>query len=272
MQQTDSRTPQEIARELTYGKTLTFRLPSGYDVTIREQNGNDDDILTNSVTAQDMTNFNIFLASLIIETNLPFAVNNKLTAATAAQLLVRDKYYIIIRSRIHSIGEEVKISFDWGKEDGGKMQYVENLNRYIWDYTKPFPEEGDPDYDKERIEPYLIEEPYSTQELTLESGRQLKFNLYNGVSEKIMLKLPAEQHTRNSELKARGLMENVSGTWMKVENFSTFKPREMMELKKLVNLADPPFRVMTDLENPTTKEVMEFSILASHDFFYPEEI
>lgn len=35
-----------------YGKKLTFKLPSGYEVTIREQNGEDDDILSNPVDAK----------------------------------------------------------------------------------------------------------------------------------------------------------------------------------------------------------------------------
>ena len=272
MQGTDQRTPQEIAKELAYGRTLSFKLPSGYDVTIREQNGNDDDILTNSVTSQDMTNFNIFLASLIIETNLPFAVGGKLTAATAQQLLLKDKYYIIIRSRIHSIGEELIISYDWGEREGGKITYTEDLNRYIWDYSKPFPEPGTPEYDRERIEPYEVQEPYSEQIVTLDSGKKIKFHLFNGVSEYIMLKLPLDQVTKNAEIKARGLMLFDQGNWTKVENFQNFRPKEMAELKRLIKVADPTFRAMTDLKNPNTGEIVEFSILASPDFFYPEEI
>ena len=272
MQSTETRTVQEVAKELAYGRTLTFKLPSGYSVTIREQNGNDDDILTNNVTSKDMTNFNIFLASLIVETDLPFANNGKLTAATAAKILVKDKYYIIIMSRIHSMGNIVRVTFNWGKEDGGKVTYEEDLNRYVWDYDKPFPEEGEPEYDKERIEPYLIPNPYEEQEITLQSGKRLKFNLYNGISETTMLKLPADQISRNSEIKARNLMEFIGGVWVKVENFESFKPKDMSELKKLINLADPPFKAMTDLENPNTKEVVEFPIMGTTDFFYPEEI
>lgn len=272
MQTTDNKTPQEIARELAYGKLLTFKLPSGFDVTIREQNGNDDDILSNHVTSKDMSNFNIFIASLIVETNLPFAVGGKLNSELARKLLLRDKYYILIRSRIHSIGNELHVTYDWGKENGGEIAYVEDLNRYIWEYENPFPMKGDPEYDKERVEPYMIPGPYEIQEMVLESGRKLRFNLFNGESELVMLKLPLEQITSSSELRARNLEQNIEGQWVKVDNFVSFKPREMMEIKKLVKIADPSFRAMTELENPTNGDKQEFPIFSSVDFFYPEEI
>lgn len=271
MQTTDNKTPQEIAKELAYGKLLTFRLPSGYDVTIREQNGNDDDILSNNITSKDMSNFNIFIASLVVETNLPFATGGKLTSDSARKLLLRDKYYILIRSRIHSIGNELRIAYDWGK-DGGEVEYTEDLNRYIWEYEKPFPVKGEEGYDKERIEPYIIPNPYDVQEIILESGRTLRFNLFNGESELIMLKMPIEQITNNSEIKARNLQQLMEGDWVKVESFISFRPKEMSQMKKLIRIADPSFRAMTDIENPTNGQVQVFPILSSVDFFYPEEI
>lgn len=272
MQTTDNLTPQEMARDLAYGRTLTFRLPSGYEVTIREQNGNDDDILSNNVTSKDMSNFNIFIASLVVNTNLPFAVNGKLNSELARKLLLRDKYYILIRSRIHSIGNELKITYDWGKEFGGEVEYIEDLNRYIWDYENPFPTKGEEGYDIEKVEPYIIPGPYDVQEIVLESGRKLRFNLFNGDSEALMLKVPLEQLSNNSEIKARNLEQFIEGQWVKVENFVSFKSREMIEMKKYIRIADPAFRAMTDLENPTNGDVQRFPILSSVDFFYPEEI
>ena len=272
MQEIDLRTPQEIAKELAYGQTLKFTLPSGYWVKIREQNGNDDDILSNRVNAKDMTNFNMFLTSLIIDTNLPFSNNGRLNLDNINNLLIRDKYYIIIRSRIHSIGNILKIEFDWGEKLGGKIQYEEDLERYIWDYENEFPEVGNDLYDKEKIEPYILEDPYVEQNITLKSGKNLKFKLYNGYSEVIELLLPESELTRNSSIKARHLQELVGDKWLNVENFSNFKPKEMVELKGLIKLVDPPFRAMTELKNPNTDEVFEYPILSSVDFFYPEEI
>lgn len=54
---------------------------------------------------------------------------------------------IIFASRIHSIGEEMKYIYDWGK--GQKVTYIEELTQYIPDFSKPpedDPEFGDIDY------------------------------------------------------------------------------------------------------------------------------
>lgn len=272
MQHTENRTSEEVAQELVYGKKLTFKLPSGYEVTIREQNGNDDDILSNQSTAKDLSNLNIFIASLVVETNLPFAVNGKLTSELVKKMVIRDKYFILIKSRIHSIGSDLRITYDWGKDEGGKIEYIEDLNRYVWDYNTEFPEEGTENYDPERIEPYIIPGVYDKQELTLRSGKHLKFNLLNGHSETQLMKLPLDQMTRNAELKARNLEMFVSDTWVKVENFSMFTKHDMAELNKMVKIADPSFNAVTDLSNPNTGETIKFPIMGTLDFFYPEEI
>lgn len=272
MQTTETKTTQELAQQLAYGRTTTFLLPSGYEVTIREQNGNDDDILSNVSTARDMSNFNIFISSLIVNTNLPFAVGGKLTNESAKKLLVKDKYYILIMSRIHSIGDELRISYQWDK-DRPRVDYIEDLNRYVWDYSKKFPEEGDENYDKERIEPYIIPEPYGQQVIELKSGKKLRFNLFNGESELFMLRLPETEHTNNSEIKARNLEEYVGDGFVKVQTFRNYTPREMSELRKLIKIADPPFNAFSELQNPDNlDQVVNFPILGVNDFFYPEEI
>ena len=42
--------------ETIFGNQMTFTLPSGKVVTIREQNGADDDVLSNPMHAKDMIN------------------------------------------------------------------------------------------------------------------------------------------------------------------------------------------------------------------------
>lgn len=272
MQTIENRTSEEMAQELVYGKKLTFKIPSGYEVTIREQNGNDDDILSNQATAKDLTNLNIFIASLVVNTNLPFAVGGKLTSELVKKMVIRDKYFILIQSRIHSIGKDLKITYDWGKDEGGKLEYIEDLTRYIWDYNKQFPEEGEEHYDEERIEPYIIPNVYEKQEITLTSGKHLRFKLMDGFSETELMKLPLDQMTRNAELRARALELKTGADWVKVENFSMFSKKDMSELNKLVKLADPTFSAVTDIKNPQTGETLKFPIMGTLDFFYPEEI
>lgn len=257
--------------ETLYGKTFKFILPSGYYVVIREQNGNDDDIISNRATAKDLTNFNIFLSSLIIDTNLPIATNGKITRDNIDKILLRDKYAIIFASRIHSMGAELQFEFSWPIEEGGPQNYVEDLHNYFWDFKEPLPEQGEPGYSPHHVKPYPSD-AYGTQELTLSSGKQLRFRYLDGIGEKEIMRLPVEEITRNAELKARGLEQLLDGKWVKVSNFMYFSKKEMAELFKFFRTNDPDFNAITELENPKTGEIIKYPLLQAEDFFFPQEI
>lgn len=272
MEQTIEQTSKEFAQELLYGKLKELTLPSGYKVTIREQNGADDDVLSNQVTAQDLTNINIFLSTLIIDTNLPFAVKGKLSIEGAKKIALRDKYFIIFASRIHSMGNIVKFKYDWGEELKGIVEYEDDLNNYVWDYEKPLPLEGEPDYYEYRIQPYDHALVYQIFTHTLKSGKTVRFNLLDGNSEAYLIKLSTDQQTKNTELKARNLELKTDTGWEKVENFQFFRKPEMVELHALVADLDPNFNGITELKHPTEKIIEKIQIIAVKDFFYPVEI
>ena len=263
---------KQFAEELMYGKLKEIILPSGYTATIREQNGNDDDIISNQATARDLTNMNMFISSLVIETNLPFAVGGKLSIDGVRNMLLRDKYFILFSSRIHSMGNEIKFTYDWGTEDGGIIEYSDNLNNFVWDYSKPMPESTDKSYYHYRIQPYDHSLAYKKQEFSLSSGKQIRFKFLDGHSELYLMKLPIDQQTKNTELKARELEQKIDGEWKTVENFMFFSKKDMAELHKLVNSLDPNFTGITELENPVSGEIIKFPIISAKDFFYPEEI
>lgn len=260
------------AEDLVYGQLKELMLPSGFMVKIREQNGNDDDIISNQATSSDLSNFNIFLSSLIIWTDLPFAVNNKLTAELIKKLLLRDKYFILFASRCHSMGNLVKFDYDWGKTEGGKLTYTEDVSRYLWDYSKPMPEVTSDDFFEYRIKPYEVENPYGLQERTLEGGKKVRFRLMDGHSESWLMGLPIDQQTKNTEIRARGLELLVESKWEKVENFMYFSKKEMSSLRNVMKEVDTQFSGLTDLENPATGQTIKYPIISVQDFFYPEEI
>lgn len=268
---TQKQTPKEIAESVMVGRTSTFLIPSGYQITIRELNGDDEDILSNQSTVSDLSNLRIFISGITVETNLPMAIGGKLSVEAAGKLLLRDKYFILLMARKHSYGDIVKIPYDWGKSLGGEMIYEENLNRYIWDYSKPYPEEGEEHYDNQRIRPYPAD-AYDLQHLTLKSGKTLRYHFLDGASETELLQLPIGEQTRNTEIKARGLELDMDGKWVKVENFRFFTRQDLAELHKFFNINDTSFAGATELEHPKTKQIVYSSIMQSNDFFYPGEI
>ena len=271
MQTTNNQTSKEFAEELMYGQLKSLLLPSGYKVTIREQNGADDDIISNPHLADDLSNMDIFLSSLIIETDLPFAIQGKLSKELVKKLLLRDKYFILFSSRIHSLGNIVKFQYDWGGSIGN-VNYEDDLNNYVCDYNEPMPLENEEGYYPYRILPYDVNNVYKKIEHVLKSGKTIRYSLMDGESELYLLKLPLEQQTRNRELKARKLEQKIEDKWQKVENFLYFTPKDMAELHALVNSTDASFQGLTELENPQTKENILYPIIGVKDFFYPVEI
>lgn len=257
--------------ETLYGKRARFTLPSGYWVEIREQNGNDDDIISNRSTARDLTNFNILISSLILDTNLPMSVGGKISADKVDEILIRDKYAIIFGSRIHSMGPQVKFTIEWPKDQGGEQQYEEDLNNLWWDFKEPRPEQGEENYQKDRIKPYP-QNAYGQHTLVLSSGKELRYRYLDGKSEKELIKLPPEEMTRNAEIKARGLEQKMGDKWVKVVNFIFFSKKDMAELFKAIKENDPEFTGTTDIENPKTGDIVAYSIIQATDFFFPQEI
>lgn len=268
--------PQEEkldVKTMVYGKTKEVTLPSGFNATIRESNGNDDDIITNSATSRDGSNINNYIAAIIVKTDLPFAVNGKVTQNNIGKMLLADKYAILIQSRILSLGKEFTFPIRWGDQEQPDY-YTEDLEQYIWDYNEKFPEVGDDNHFEYRIKPYP-KGAYDNVEFDTSSGKKLKIGLLNIAGEKSILLLPATEQTINSEIKARGLeLYNAStNNWDKVENFTMFTKADMIEIRKMVNTLDPTLELMTEVVNPRDeKSKQKFPIVQFGDFFFPEEI
>lgn len=270
-------------KAIIWGATKTINLPSGRKVEIREQNGNDDDILSNPNDATSGANISKFISAIVTKAYWKPDSNPRLSVQEARELLLRDRFCIIFNSRIHSIGETMKFSFDWGDDPvkGGKFEYEEDLSRYIWDYEQNFPNEyiedsngnnmRNPEYDDQRIKPYPVDS-YDYQELNLHTGKKLRFKLFNGESQEYMLRLPDDAMTKNVELKARGLQVYDNGDWLKADNFSMFTSREMSEIRTIVNLLDESYNPVTEIEHPGTKQTMAYPIMYGKDFFYQEGI
>lgn len=248
-------------------KQFTFTAPSGHEYTIREQNGADDDILSNAKEAATLMNLSRFIASLVLHTTA--TSTGKLTAEQAHKLPTLDRYCILLQSRIFSMGNIVEFSHDWGNQ-GGVIDYEEDLEELLFEYSKtPTPEELEA---KPNAIPYY---PYRDQTkdiiVDLASGKQISFDLSTGESESYLISLPEDQRTRNSELKARNLKLNVDGKWERVQSFHLFSLKDMAEIRKAIYAHDPVWNGLIDITNGNGLGA-QVSILGVPSFFYPEEI
>lgn len=255
---------------IAFGRTLEFMTPSGRVFTIREQNGNDDDVLSNPVTGSDLTNIDNFLTGIMLNEK----VGDKTIPVTfdmVVKLPNNDRYFILIQSRIHSIGPIIK--FEYAFDESGSYNYEEDLSQYLHDYNKPFPEPGESDYFPYKIPPYPANATgESKYEVITKSGKVIRFGIMTRQGEKILLALTDEQRTRNSELKARHFeMQNETG-WVKVDNFSVFSKMDMVEINKAVREVDPIYQFVSEIRNPSTGQSVLYNLITSTNFFYPVEV
>lgn len=252
-------------------KTKTFIAPSGFEYTIREQNGADDDVISNASDAQTLMNFSKFLVGIVMGTNL--TPNGKLTLEQAHNLPVLDRYAILINSRIFSIGDELEFTYDWGADQGGKITYTQNLNEFIFEDYSQVPSDSEVIAKPYAIPYYPNRDKFTGIEVDLTSGKKIKFDLLTAVGEAFIVNLPVDARTKNKELEARNLQLLVDDKWEKVRSFHVFSVKDMKEIRKAVAESDPVFDGTMVINNPKFPgSSTSVSIMGLKDFFYPEEI
>lgn len=247
-----------------------INVPSGREYIIREQTGADDEILTSfaSTNKSETELVNRFLTS-IITAKVEGDKQTPVTLADVKAMPLRDRYVALIKSRIFSLGKELKFEYDFGSPFG-KEAFIEDLSEYVWDYIiQPFPKRGDFDFSEQRVAPY-DSDPYEKHLGNLSSGKKFRFGFMNGTSEEAMVKFNQINPHLNQELIARGLeTPNASGEWVPVLNFGVFTAREMSEIRAKIKSVDPRFDLLTTLEHPSTGENIQIPILSLPDFFFP---
>lgn len=249
-------------------RTFSFISPAGYQYTIREQNGADEDILSNPVDAKDLTNLTKFISSIVVNTD--FTSYGKLTLQDVDRLPLNDRYSIIFHSRIFSLGEEVEFEYDWGNQ-GGVVNYSQNLKEFIFDDYSKIPTDEELESKPHAIPYYPMTKKLTDYIVTLSSGKVVSFDLMNGLQERMLIKLPVEKQTRNSSLLARNLKLQVEGNFEKVTSFAIFTPKDMVELRKEILAMDPIFDGNTDIEHPSLGLKEKFPIMLTQTFFFLTE-
>ena len=251
------------------GNTTEFISPSKLNITIREQNGEDEDVIskTGNVVSGDSIHF--FLAGIIMTIN-----GEKISTDDVVKMKNRDKYHTLLKSRILSLGSELTYRHRCSNSSCTKPQgtedpmYEEDLTLYDKDFKEGA--EDKRDTFKYRIEAYV--EAGTHKELTLSTGKELKWKFLTGVEEKKSLAMDRNKMSKNSDIMLRGLeWKNDAGIWQKVTNFKIFTSKEMSEIRKDIAENDLPFEAISECTCPFCGTVDYISLLAQPDFFFPGE-
>lgn len=262
-------------------RKMAFTLPSGYSCEIREQNGEDEEVLSNPANIKNFMNINEFIAGIVTHTD--FTASSKLLVKDVMKLPLLDRAVILINSRIFSLGEELEFNYKWPRHEGSKEQaeftYTQNLKDYVFDDYGVKPSEEELQSKPDAVPYYLLEEDQcnpgkiklTDHKFTLSSGKEIMWDVATVESEQYLMKLGLDNISRNKDLIARNLRLNVDGNWEKVQNFKLFSVRDMAEMRKEILSSDPSFIGTTDIEDPITHNKTQVSILAVPTFFYLTE-
>lgn len=250
-----------------HGLVAPVVTPSGRRFVIRQQNGNDDDIISNMEDTSKGKAMAKFLAAIIVDSD--FTPVGTLTYEDVTRLRLNDIYYLMLASRIFSLGKILKFQYKW--DDVPELvEYEEDLENFIWDYDTEFPGEDHEYYNEFRLKP--ISKDFE-RIIPLSSGKTIKYTFMNLRAETFLLKLPASEKSKNSELLARELtLIKEDGSHVKVENFRFFTPRDMMEIRKDVEDNDVSPEVYSEIIHPDGKTRILYPVMATIDFFFPREI
>lgn len=255
-------------QEVFETRKMEFFVPSGHKVVIREQNGADDDILSNPAEAVNLMNLSRFIAGIIISSD--YTSSGKITVEQAHELPVLDRYCILFKSRIFSLGNTIEFTYDWGT-NGGRVNYEQSLEEFLFDYSN-IPNKDELDSKPEAIPFYPLGKQSKDISFTTASGKEMMFDLLTAKGEAWVANLPLEKQTRNVIYLARNLRVKIGEKYEKVLNFSMFSIKDMVDIKNNIVSVDPLFTGNTTIDNPVTGENREINIVGLKNFFYLGEI
>jgi hypothetical protein len=250
--------------------TTEVILPDLTTVTIREQNGADDEILSKMKNSRDNSAVEKFLANIIVsvnpETDKPWTY--KEIAAWRSNKI----NYLVLCSRIFSLGETITFKFrcpECGYTD--PREFEEDLTNYTskFDNLKPVSEF-----------PYVIlpfvDKPGVLQRtLELASGKKIRYKFRTGLADRKSLEIPEEEVSLNTLLAIRELeLETSPGKWLKLQNYEVFTSRDMKEIREDIKIHDPIFNVISEITctNRTCKKLTKVNMMEQPDFFFPGAI
>ena len=251
---------------------LEVLLPHNIRVTIRETNGEDDDIISKVKDNKDNTAVCKFLSSII--------VSEVLTPEDIMLWPIASKYYLLLKSRIHSLGNILKFKYEFKEENSEELKsfdFEEDLNKYDADLEtllKLSPEELSKEAAKLssiQIRPYKYG-PVLLHEKKLSSGKVIRLQLLDTHGEKASMGKSGDEMTINDKLRFRHLEVKLEEGWAKVQNFKAFSSRDMQEIRQFAEEIEVRFDMPMGIENPITKEYNLVPLISLPDFFFPVAI
>ncbi len=233
-----------------------FMLPHGITVTIREQHGGDDEVLSKMKNVNDGSTIVKFVAGIVTSVD---GEKKALTESDIRKWPLRSVYYVLVKSRVFSLGNIISFKHKCSRTSCAKeTSYDEDLSIFL----APGGEKKPHEY-----------RDFPAVNFKLSSGKEIEFDILTPEHEKSMLAMPQDSLSLNSKLVVRNLrVKENNGAWTTVRVFNIFTAREMGEIREKVGKSDPEFDLSMDIPCPVCGNLDKVSILAEPNFFFPQGI
>jgi hypothetical protein len=249
-------------------------LPCGSIILLREQNGQDEAILSNEKDSLSGLAIRKFLSRVVVGIKKPGDADySPCTIAMVNSLKSRSVYYTLLLSRIHSLGYDMVYTKEFQGPKGKKQEIKleADLSEYERDFTldpSEFPKPGDASYDPHQCAPY--EGTGTHVQHTLASGIQVRFKYMTHEDEFVELDSSMAVDI-NLKFKFRKLewRRETDKEWKPAQTFEMFSSKDMRELRKLLNESDPEFTILANAVNPITGSLETYTLIGEPDFFFP---
>lgn len=261
-------TAEFATTEFFEGNKTTVTLPSGKEVTIREPNGFDDEVLSRHGNLVSGDSATMYLAGLICRPD------KKGTPYTELQpWLLNDLNYLFLKQRILNHGPILKFKHICAnptcKHHKNKLEIEVEV-----DLQESFDGDlSDPNYKPtgKKVKRYPNGESTEAEYKT-DSGKLFKFKLLTAELEKKRLDLVEDDTNINTPLFIRELQfKNAKGEWEILVQLRSFSSRELGRLRNHIKEVDELFMPLVEWNCPTCQQPYAQQLFLIPDFFWPTE-
>lgn len=244
------------------GKETKVTCPSGKVVSIRETNGEDDELLSSIADAQTGENVLKFLSNIITQDE---DLKRKPLTSEVGEYLVNDKYYLLFKQRIINHGNEFQFEYKCQNSQCGKStKYTEDLNELDGDL-------GDPEYKPNLISVFKYPNGDKKElEFTTSSGKKVKYALLTSLLEYKKLGQAEGNNNKNTPLYEREIKLWNNNEWQLITQFRMFSSREMDQIRANVVANDKQFDPISEFKCKHCNTPYAIAVMAIPAFYYPE--
>jgi len=250
-------------------------LPSGLKVSVRETNGEDDEVISRLAKLEDGTSLSEYLTGVI----QAGPDGRRMSLEEVGQLKLRDRQFILLVVRILSLGKTLKFKHECQspscirKREAGTYQefiWEDDLTQFIQDLSKPV-EVGKNGINRHCVEPYPDGNQQIFEFILSDNETKIKFKALTGDLEN---KGPTSEEdlNQNSPLYQRELEIFDDGKYVRPSTFRGIPSRKMAEIRNIITKHDGYWQPITEIKCPHCKTIKKANVLSITDFFFPGEI